>query len=240
MRFQVTGRDVASNKPVPPFVVEAEDEQEARNLATEQGVAIDAVQPLPQRPEPAPAPPAAPRPASVRQLVLGLAVAVAASVGLTLLLLRLDQPPPEAFKRKAAAIEEKARAFLAERGSELLEFSSQAGEERVVREKQQYPYVGRLTLTYYATQEGAGGAWAAWRARSPPPTGTPRGRGGGNSSGFRSSTPSRGQARSWFPGRSWRRCCASVGVPRPNEALQPTGPPSLGCPRSRSAGWPGG
>jgi hypothetical protein len=37
MRFQLVGRDEQSGEPVEPFTLEAEDEEDARNRATEMG-----------------------------------------------------------------------------------------------------------------------------------------------------------------------------------------------------------
>jgi hypothetical protein len=53
MRYQILGRDQASGKSVEPFFVEADDEKDARNRATETGIVIDAVTVAPFAPPPA-------------------------------------------------------------------------------------------------------------------------------------------------------------------------------------------
>ena len=47
MRYQVFGHDAESGQPVEPSFVDAEDEQDARNRATEQGISVDRVVPAP-------------------------------------------------------------------------------------------------------------------------------------------------------------------------------------------------
>jgi hypothetical protein len=47
MRYQVFGHDAESGQPVEPSFVDAEDEQDARNRATEQGIAVNRVVPAP-------------------------------------------------------------------------------------------------------------------------------------------------------------------------------------------------
>jgi hypothetical protein len=54
MRYHIFGRDRESGQPVDPFVVEAEDEQDAKNRAQEMGTAVEKVEAASEKVEAAP------------------------------------------------------------------------------------------------------------------------------------------------------------------------------------------
>src|SRR6516165_8791044 len=49
MRYRIHGRDEASQSPVEPFFLDAADEEEARNQASELGAVVDRVEVAPQK-----------------------------------------------------------------------------------------------------------------------------------------------------------------------------------------------
>jgi hypothetical protein len=158
-RYQITGRDELSGDPVEPFVVEADNEQDARNRAAELGVKIESVQLAPEpagpgagRPAPWTPPPSpgarGPRPG---RLLVGILIGVLVAV-LAFRYVGGRPSPAEQLKEISDAKKEQLTHFLQSKGSSLAGYEATMSEETNLDRRVDFPYVGRIKFSYAVTR----------------------------------------------------------------------------------------
>jgi hypothetical protein len=141
--------------------VEADDEKDARNRATETGIVIDAVTVAPFAPPPAAQPPAVTQPRGRGMVpgtfIPGVVIGVVIGVVLVFLLQRHSGPAPhEQFKAISDRKKAQLTQFLESKQSSLSSYKATVAEESDVDKRAEASHVGIIAFSYTVTRPERG------------------------------------------------------------------------------------